>query len=162
MKERLKVVLIAFKISFARIPYGLVFRNFTIIFILCFAPILQTKSILAEEKRRNVKVGFFENKPLSFLDDQSVVQGIYPDVIRRSFIAMVEGLILWNCWVSSLLLDFYGVLRFYGIWKSWIIYPDVDRSFWNLYCHAWFGDEIKCHHSGPFLISFLILRDFIR
>jgi len=37
----------------------------------------------ASELGRRVRVGIFQNKPLSFVDDQGQAQGIYPEILKR-------------------------------------------------------------------------------
>jgi len=40
-------------------------------------------SLFAEQKGDLVRVGIFQNKPLSFTDEQGIAQGIYPDIIKE-------------------------------------------------------------------------------
>jgi len=58
------------------------------IFIISLCLIFQPGWLFATQKKNAIRVGIFQNKPLSYTDDQGVAQGIYPDVIRE--IAKVE------------------------------------------------------------------------
>jgi PAS domain S-box-containing protein len=63
------------------------FQKSILIISLCL--IFQSGWLFAAQKQKAIRVGIFQNKPLSYMDDQGVAQGIYPDVIRE--IAEIEN-----------------------------------------------------------------------
>lgn len=54
-----------------------------------FIFIITACATLADTGSHKVRIGIFQNKPLSFLDEKGVAEGIYPDVIRE--IAKLEN-----------------------------------------------------------------------
>ena len=60
-----------------------------IIILLSVILVFQTGWLFAASEGKKVRVGIFQNKPLSFKDAQNVAQGIYPDLIRE--IAKLEN-----------------------------------------------------------------------
>ncbi|MCP3944497.1 MAG: transporter substrate-binding domain-containing protein [Desulfobacteraceae bacterium] len=61
------------------------------IFLILLFFLFQQEWLFAIQKKPVIRVGIFQNAPLSYVDDQGVAQGIYPDIIRE--IAKVEN---WN------------------------------------------------------------------
>ncbi len=58
-------------------------RAHKFIFLLCLAVLFLTDGVCVAQEGATVRVGIFQNVPLSFTDEQGVAQGIYPDVIRE-------------------------------------------------------------------------------
>ena len=79
------------------VSFELKMKYVPLILILSLVLILQAMSALSEQREGKIRVGIFQNKPLSFIDEQGVAQGIYPDIIRE--IGKIEN------WEPEFVLD---------------------------------------------------------